>query len=190
MGEHQGNLFEPQFNRAIKVQGTDQRITSNAGVILLREAEHRLGLFNLIADDVLDPRHPDRIRYTIAELIRERVFAMAVGYSAQDDVDRLAHDPAFRAAVWDRNGDQVIDQRLASQPTQSRLINILTNNTANLEALRSGLSQSIERHVIASGGSKPPSTSIAFPSKFTASNTEPSTTDTTRRPSIIHWSLR
>ena len=152
MGEHQGNLFEPQFNRAIKVQGTDQRITSNAGVILLREAEHRLGLFNLIADDVLDPRHPDRIRYTIAELIRERVFAMAVGYSAQDDVDRLAHDPAFRAAVWDRNGDQVIDQRLASQPTQSRLINILTNNTANLEALRSGLSQSIERHVIASGG--------------------------------------
>ena len=114
MGEHQGNLFEPQFNRAIKVQGTDQRITSNAGVILLREAEHRLGLFNLIADDVLDPRHPDRIRYTIAELIRERVFAMAVGYSAQDDVDRLAHDPAFRAAVWDRNGDQVIDQRLPS----------------------------------------------------------------------------
>ena len=52
MGEHQGNLFEPQFNRAIKVQGTDQRITSNAGVILLREAEHRLGLFNLIADFV------------------------------------------------------------------------------------------------------------------------------------------
>ena len=100
----------------------------------------------------IEQQHPDRIRYTIAELIRERVFAMAVGYSAQDDVDRLAHDPAFRAAVWDRNGDQVIDQRLASQPTQSRLINILTNNTANLEALRSGLSQSIERHVIASGG--------------------------------------
>ncbi len=89
MGEHQGNLFEPQFNRSIKVQGTDQRITSNAGVILLREAEHRLGLFGSIAENVLDPRRPDRIRYSIAELIRERVFAMAVGCSAQDDVDRM-----------------------------------------------------------------------------------------------------
>ena len=152
MGEHQGNLFEPHFNRSIKVQGTDQRITSNAGVILLREAEHRLGLFDSVAGNIVDPRRPDRIRYSIDELIRERVFAMAVGCSAQDDVDRLAHDPAFRAAVWNRTGDQVVHERLASQPTQSRLINILTGNTTNLEALRSGLAQSVERHVIASGG--------------------------------------
>jgi hypothetical protein len=152
MGEHQGNLFEPHFNRSIKVQGTDQRITSNAGVILLREAEHRLGLFDSVASNIVDPRRPDRIRYSIDELIRERVFAMAVGCSAQDDVDRLAHDPAFRAAVWNRTGDQVVHERLASQPTQSRLINILTGNTANLEALRSGLAESVESHVIASGG--------------------------------------
>ena len=152
MGEHQGNLFEPQFNRSIKVQGTDQRITSNAGVILLREADHRLGLIDSIAADVQDPRRPDRIRYSIDELIRERVFAMAVGCSAQDDVDRLAHDPAFRAAVWNRSGDQVVHERLASQPTQSRLINILTSNTANQEALRNGLAQSVESHVLASGG--------------------------------------
>ncbi len=151
MGEHQGNLFEPQFNRSVKVQSTDHRITSNAGVILLREAEHRLGLFDAIAKDIRDPRRPDRIRYRIDELIRERVFAMAIGCSAQDDVDRLAHDPAFRAAVWNRTGDQVVHERLASQPTQSRLINILTSDTGNLETLRNGLAQSVERHVIASG---------------------------------------
>lgn len=152
MGEQQSNFFEPEFNRSIKVQGTDQRITSNAGVILLREADHRLGMIDSIAANVLDPRQSDRIRYTIDELIRERVFAMAIGYSAQDDVDRLAHDPAFRAAVWNRSGDQVAHERLASQPTQSRLITILTDNTANLEALRGGLAQSVEQHVLASGG--------------------------------------
>jgi hypothetical protein len=152
MGEAQGNLFEPQFNRSIKVQSTDHRITSNAGVLLLREAEHRLGLIKSIAGKIDDPRRPDRIRYSIDELIRERVFAMAIGCSAQDDVDRLAHDPAFRAAVWNRSGDQVISERLASQPTQSRLIDILTRNTGNLEALRDGLAGSIERHVKASGG--------------------------------------
>ena len=152
MGERQDNLFEPQFNRSVKIQSTDHRITSNSGVILLREAEHRLGLFDAIAKDMHDPRRPDRIRYHIDELIRERVFAMAIGCSAQDDVDRLAHDPAFRTAVWNRTGDGVADQRLASQPTQSRLINILTSHWGNLEAVRGGLAQSIERHVIASGG--------------------------------------
>lgn len=152
MGEQQSNLFEPQFNRSIKVQGTDQRITSNAGVVLLREADHRLGLVDSIAAGIQDPRRPDRIRYQLNELIRERVFAMAIGCSAQDDVDRLAHDPAFRAAVWNRSGDQVVHERLASQPTQSRLINILTRNAANLESVRDGLAQSVQKHVFASGG--------------------------------------
>ena len=152
MGERQNNIFEPEFNRSIKVQGTDQRLTSNAGVILLRDADHRLGMIDSIAENIQDPRRADRIRYSIDELIRERVFAMAVGCSAQDDVDRLAHDPAFRAAVWNRSGDQVVHERLASQPTQSRLITILTDNTANLEALRGGLSDGVQQHVLASGG--------------------------------------
>ncbi|WP_436714664.1 IS1380 family transposase [Roseiconus lacunae] len=119
---------------------------------MLRDAEHRLGLFGAISKDIRDPRRPDRIRYRIDELIRERVFAMAVGCSAQDDVDRLAHDPAFRAAVWNRTGDAVADERLASQPTQSRLISILTGQSVNLQAVRKGLAQSVQRHVVASGG--------------------------------------
>jgi len=151
MGEQQGNLFEPQFNRSVKIQSTDHRITSNAGGVVLREAEHRLGLFDEIAKNVRDPRRPDRIRYRIDELIRERVFDMAVGCSAQEDVDRLAHDPAFRAAFWNRTGDAVADERLASQPTQSRLISIPTQQSCNLEAVRNGLAQSVQRHVIASG---------------------------------------
>jgi len=151
MGEAQSNLFEPDFNRAIKVQATDQRLTSNAGVILLREADHRLGWIDSIARNISDPRDHEYVRYHIDELLRGRIFAMALGYSAQDDVDRLAHDPAFRSAVWNRSGDQVVSERLASQPTQSRLIRILTRHTPNLETLRNGLASGIERHVLASG---------------------------------------
>ena len=154
MGESKSNLFEPDFNRSIKVQTTDHRLTSNAGVVLLREADHRLGLLSSIAKNVDDPRRDDRIRYTIAELLRERVYAMAIGYQAQDNLDRLAHDPAFRAAVWDRSGQDVIDERLASQPTHSRLISILTANSGNLEAVRKGLSGSIERHIKASNSGR------------------------------------
>ena len=89
MGEAQGSLFEPEFNRAIKVQATDQRITSNAGALLLREADHRLGLVESLSRRIRDPRDPDCIRYDVCELLRERLYAMALGYQAQDDLDRL-----------------------------------------------------------------------------------------------------
>lgn len=44
MGEAPERLFEPSFNRAVKVCASDDRITSNADVVLLRETDHRLGL--------------------------------------------------------------------------------------------------------------------------------------------------
>jgi hypothetical protein len=40
MSEAQERLFEPEFNRPFKVRASDERITSNAGMILLREADH------------------------------------------------------------------------------------------------------------------------------------------------------
>lgn len=154
MGEGKSNGFRVEFNRAIEVEFSDQRVTSNAGVLVLRELDHRLGICESIAASIVDPRRPDRIRYQVVELLRERTYAMAVGYSAQDDVDRLAHDPAFRMAVWDRPGQHVVDERLASQPTQSRLIEIIASHRSNCEALRDGLSQTLERHLRCSGGGR------------------------------------
>jgi len=152
MGEAQEWLFEPQFNRAVKVQASDQRITSDAGLVLLREADHRLGLAEWLAGELVDPRRQDLIRYQLIELLRERVYALAAGYSAQDDADRLAHDPAMKLAVWDRPGEQTLEERLASQPTQSRLIDILTLTAANRAALRDSLAEACQRHLRATGG--------------------------------------
>lgn len=146
MGEAQGTLFEPEFNRSIKVQTSEQRVTSHAGVVLLREADHQLGLVESLALQLNDPRNPEKIRYTAVELLRERIYAMAMGSENQDDLDRLAHDPAMRMATWDRPGEEVLDQRLASQPTQSRLIDWLAF-PQNREALRYGLFDWTHRHL-------------------------------------------
>ena len=139
MGEAQNWLLEPDFNRSVKVGTTDERITSDAGLLLLREADHRLGLIEHRAAQLSDPRRGDRIRYQMVELLRERVYALALGYSAQDDVDRLAHDPAMKLAAWDARGQGAIDQRQASQPTQSRLVDTLTHDASNRAALRAAL---------------------------------------------------
>lgn len=151
MGEGKGNTFEPDFNRAVKLEFSDHRITSNAGVLLLREADFQLNLTASISQNMVDTRRQDAIRYTLGDLLRERIYAMAMGYSNQDDLDRLAHDPAFRLAVWNRSGDHVIEERLASQPTQSRLLTMIANNRKNVNALRDGLYQSLLRHITATG---------------------------------------
>jgi hypothetical protein len=151
MGERQGTLFEPEFNRAVKVKVTDERLTSDAGLVMLREADHRLGLTESLAAKLDDPRHPNRIRYTLTELLRQRVYALATGYESQDDLDRLAHDPAMKMAVWDRPGERVLDERLASQPTHSRLIDILAYQEGNRETLRDALADWIHRHLRVAG---------------------------------------
>ena len=151
MGESQVNFFEPEFNRSVKVETVDQRLTSHAGVILLREFDHQLGFTESLAAQLLDPRRPDRVRYTAVELLRERVYAMAMGEQNQDDLDRLAHDPAMRMATWDRRGEEVINQRLASQPTQSRLVDWLSMFKGNKEALRNSLFDWTHRHLRSTG---------------------------------------
>jgi len=145
-------LFEPQFNSAVKVRVSDERITSDAGLLLLREADHRLGLTEHLATQLVDPRRQDRIRYALVELLRERLYGLAMGYSTQDDADRLAHDPAMKLAAWDRPGEQALEERLASQPTQSRLLDILTHHSSNRAALRDSLAECCARHLRATGG--------------------------------------
>ena len=152
MSEARKCVFTPSFNRAVKIRQGDSRLTSHAGAIILREADHRLGLIESVVEQMCDPRHQDKIRYTLPELLRERIFALALGESAQDDVDRLAHDPALRMATWDRPGEQVFDERLASQPTQSRLLDILVSRSEHMEALRGGLADWTERHLRSTGG--------------------------------------
>ena len=117
MGEAKEWLFEPSFNRTIKVLASDERITSDAGFLLLREADHRLGLTESLARRLVDPRRQDLIRYQLVELLRERVYALAQGYSAQDDADRLAHDPAMKLAAWDRPGETA--RRTTGQSTHA-----------------------------------------------------------------------
>ena len=113
------------FNRAIGRVETRENITSDAGALLVREVIHRLGIDKML-DKLDDPRAAARVRYTLPELVLFRVAMLAQGYSAQDDADKLAHDPAFRIAAWDRSGDRCLAERLASQPTMSRLIDILS----------------------------------------------------------------
>jgi len=150
MGECRGWLFEPAYNRSIKLRQVDSRITSDAGALLLREVDHRLGLTADLAEQLTDGRDPDRVRYTQTELLRQHLYALALGYAHQDDADLLAHDVAMKLSVWDRPGRKVVDERLASQPSEWRLIDRLCGK-GNRQALREALAEWVGRHQRAAG---------------------------------------
>jgi hypothetical protein len=153
MGERHGWLFEPSFNRSIKIRQADPRITSDAGALLLREVDHRLALTADLAAGLCDPRDPAHVRYTQTELLRQHLYGLALGYAHQDDADRLAHDVGLKLAVWDRPGRRVIDERLASQPSDWRLVNRLSSQ-AQRRALNEALPVWIGRHQQAAGGGR------------------------------------
>jgi Transposase DDE domain group 1 len=93
------------------------RITSDGGVMLLAQAERRLGIAERLAQVIPDGRDPDRVIHLLPDILRARIFAIACGYEDADDLDRLRGDPAFKLACG-RLPDSGTD--LCSQPTISR----------------------------------------------------------------------
>jgi hypothetical protein len=96
-------------------------MTSDAGILLLAGIEQRLGIAARLADCIEDPRAPERVRHTLAEMIRYRALLIAAGYPDGNDCDALKADPAFKMAVG-RLPESGAD--LCSQPTISRLENL------------------------------------------------------------------
>ena len=73
--------------------------SSDAGLLLLREAERKLGVCRRLADAMPDRRDQSRIRHEMFELVMARSSAMACGHKDGNDLDRLRHDPLMKLAV-------------------------------------------------------------------------------------------
>jgi hypothetical protein len=95
-------------------------MSSDGGLLALREVEQRLGIASRLAACISDPRAPERIRHEVDEIIRIRMLMIAAGYEDGNDVDRLRGDPMFKLAM----GRLPDDDDLCSQPTISRLENL------------------------------------------------------------------
>ena len=74
-------------------------ITSDAGVLLLREVERKIDLFARAAECFADHRDPRLIEHTVRDLLAQRIFGLALGYEDLVDHDELRHDPLLAVAV-------------------------------------------------------------------------------------------
>jgi hypothetical protein len=106
MGEKQNQPFQLSFNASLKVDFQGSRVTSDGGLILVRELDERLGFGDLIAQHLTDSRKGKNTQLPLADLLRQSVYSRIAGYEDVNDAERLSQDPAFRLIgsekVWDR----------------------------------------------------------------------------------------
>jgi hypothetical protein len=156
--------FRVEFNGSLHIEGRPERLTSEAGAVVLREVMGRVGIVEWLCEQLVDPRKPELITHPLSELVRTSLLLLGQGWRDQDDADALRDDAALRLAVSDRRGTGPLETRergakgellarnpalpdgLASQPTLSRLIGILST-TDHRAVLRRALLEAAAQRV-------------------------------------------
>jgi Transposase DDE domain group 1 len=132
-------LFPAEIGKEVVCRFDGGDITSDAGVLLLAQADKKIGLSQALSTAIVDKRQQSKVKHDLVTLLRERLYSIAQGYPDANDLDALKQDPALKVACDQRPQS---DPDLASQPTISRLENSLTRK----DLLRMG--QTLAQHVI------------------------------------------
>ena len=112
--------LSPVSGRTIVAKFDGGLLSSDGGILVLREVEQRLRVADRMAACIEDPRAPDQITHTLADIIRFRLLMISAGYEDGADANSLRSDPMFKMAL-DLSPS---DRELCSQSTISRLENL------------------------------------------------------------------
>jgi hypothetical protein len=138
VGDKQDQPFQLSFNASLKVDFQGSRITSDGGLVLVRELDERLGFGELIAQHLTDSRRGKNTQLPLADLLRQSVYSRIAGYEDVNDAERPSQDPTFRLIgsekIWERGA--ALTSRLQSFETD-----LLTQekNLAGLAAINRDL---------------------------------------------------
>ncbi len=95
MGEAQETPFRLSFNTGLLVDFQGSRVTSDGGLLVVRELDERLGLGELIERHLCD-RRGKNTQLPLTDLVRQSIYSRLAGYEDLNDAKRLSQDPAFR----------------------------------------------------------------------------------------------
>lgn len=109
--------FQAHFSRAVRAEFDGGTMTSDAGGLLLREADRRLKLLPRLAACFLDGRDPARVQHPVEEMVAQRVYGLALGYEDLNDHEQLRQDPLLKLLA----GQSDVEAPLAGKSTLNRL---------------------------------------------------------------------
>ena len=115
--------FPPIDGHTVRAAFDAGALSSDFGPLVMCGIDRQIGLTERLADAIQDRRHLSYIDHPLRDLLRQRIFQMGSGYEDQNDATPLRHDPLFKMGLERLPLDP--DQDLASQPTHSRLENMV-----------------------------------------------------------------
>jgi hypothetical protein len=110
--------FAAHFSREVVARFDGGTMTSDAGALLLREADRRVNLLARLAECFDDRRKPWLIRHSVSEMVAQRVYALALGYEDLNDHEQLREDPLL-GVLSGKPGQG--EEALAGKSTLNRL---------------------------------------------------------------------
>ena len=120
MGEKQNQPFQLSFNASLKVDFQGSRVTSNGGLILVRELDERLGFSELIEQHLTDSRRGKNTQLPLVDLLRQSVYSRLAGYEDVNGAEQLWQDLTIRLIgserIWERGA--ALTARLQSFETE------------------------------------------------------------------------
>jgi hypothetical protein len=151
VGERQEKPFQLSFNGRLRVEFQGARVTSDGGLLLVRELDERLGFGELIERHLTDARGKNT-QLPLADLVRQSVYSRLAGYEDVNDAERLSQDPAFRLIgsekVLERGA--ALTSRLQSFETEllTQLQNLAGVAALNRELVANGEAIDSRRRVV------------------------------------------
>jgi Transposase DDE domain group 1 len=118
--------LSPVQGKAVVARFDGGRLSSEGGLLVLREVERRLGLADRLAACLNDPRAPEKVVHRLAQIIRFRMLMIAAGYEDGNDAATLRRDPMFKLALDRLPSDEELCSQsvLGLDPGISRLENL------------------------------------------------------------------
>ena len=109
--------FAAHFSRRVEAGFTAGQVSSDGGALLLRETDRRIHLLGRLASCFSDGRNPEQVEHTVAEMLAQRIYGLALGYEDLCDHEQLRADPVFSLL----SGKRKLGEPLAGKSTLNRM---------------------------------------------------------------------
>ena len=84
-------------NRDAEISFDGEALSTDGGLILIDKLDKKLGLIEKVASKIQDDRDADRIKHTVVNIIRQRVYALASGHEDINDHQTIKDDPLYQS---------------------------------------------------------------------------------------------
>jgi DDE family transposase len=95
--------FAPHFSRQVSARFSERQLSTEGGVLLLRETDRKIGLLSRVSQCFCDHRQPWLIEHQLGELLAQRIYGLALGYEDVNDHEELRRDPLLALMAGKRN---------------------------------------------------------------------------------------